>query len=51
MEMKELYTSPEVKLINFLAQENLTADDVEKEMEFTDSVAGVQGEDIAIELF
>ena len=50
MEMKELYTSPEVKLINFLAQENLTSS-VEKEVEFTDSAAGVLDEDISVDLF
>lgn len=27
--MKELYTSPEVKLINFLAQEDLATEDIE----------------------
>ena len=44
--MKELYTSPEVKLINFQAQENLTA-----EVEFSDSTATIEGEDISLDLF
>ena len=47
MEMKELYTSPEVKLINFQAQENLTTEKVE----FSDSTTEVKGEDIALDLF
>ena len=46
MDMKELYTSPEVKLINFQAQENLTA-----EVEFSDSTTEVKSEDIALDLF
>ena len=44
--MKELYTSPEVKLINFVAEENLAAN----ELDMSGSVAHLDTNDIAIEL-
>ena len=47
MDMKELYTSPEVKLINFEAQENLTA---EKTIELTSGVVIYDTGDISVEL-
>ena len=50
MEMKELYTSPEVKLINFRALEKL-ATETSVDVDYTDSAVDVHGDDIALDLF
>ena len=50
--MKELYTSPEVKLINFLALERLATGSVDPDgFDVGESVASVDTEDISIDLY